>query len=62
MQHAHKHYGAEKVVTASIPHASADMNVTPLIDFTCWRFGWQFSCQRLQLAARRDRRISGTWR
>jgi biopolymer transport protein TolR len=32
MQHAHKHHGAEKVVTGSIPHASADMNVTPLID------------------------------
>lgn len=28
----HKHHGAEKVVTASIPQASADMNVTPLID------------------------------
>ena len=32
MHHAHKHHGAEKVVTGSIPHASADMNVTPLID------------------------------
>ena len=32
MAHAHKHHGAEKVVTAEIPHASADMNVTPLID------------------------------
>jgi biopolymer transport protein ExbD len=32
MAHAHKHFGAEKVVTAEIPHASADMNVTPLID------------------------------
>jgi len=32
MQHAHKHFGAEKVVTGEIPHASADMNVTPLID------------------------------
>jgi biopolymer transport protein TolR len=32
MQHAHKHHGAEKVVTGAIPHASADMNVTPLID------------------------------
>jgi biopolymer transport protein ExbD len=29
---AHKHHGAEKVVTAEIPHASPDMNVTPLID------------------------------
>jgi len=32
MHHAHKHHGAEKVVTGSVPHASADMNVTPLID------------------------------
>src|SRR3954469_24917572 len=32
MQHAHKHHGAEKVVTGEVPHASADMNVTPLID------------------------------
>jgi biopolymer transport protein TolR len=32
MLHAHKHHGAEKVVTGSIPRASADMNVTPLID------------------------------
>ena len=32
MRHAHKHHGAERVVTGSIPHASADMNVTPLID------------------------------
>ena len=32
MAHAHKHYGAEKVVTAEVPHASADMNITPLID------------------------------
>ena len=31
-EHAHKHHGAEKVVTGAIPHASADMNVTPLID------------------------------
>jgi biopolymer transport protein ExbD len=29
---AHAHHGAEKVVKASVPHASADMNVTPLID------------------------------
>jgi biopolymer transport protein TolR len=29
---AHRHFGAEKVVTAEVPHASADMNVTPLID------------------------------
>ncbi len=32
MRHAHKHHGAETVVTGAIPHASADMNVTPLID------------------------------
>ena len=32
MLHAHKHFGAEKVVRGEIPHASADMNVTPLID------------------------------
>jgi len=32
MAHAHKHHGAERVVTGEIPHASADMNVTPLID------------------------------
>jgi biopolymer transport protein TolR len=32
MKHAHKHFGAERVVKGEIPHASADMNVTPLID------------------------------
>ena len=32
MAHAHLHFGAEKVVTAEALHASADMNVTPLID------------------------------
>src|SRR3982751_2474949 len=32
MAHAHKHHGAEKVVRGDTPHASADMNVTPLID------------------------------
>jgi len=32
MKHAHKHHGAERVVTAETPHASSDMNVTPLID------------------------------
>ena len=32
MRHAHKHHGAENVVTGTVPHASADMNVTPLID------------------------------
>src|ERR1700694_5919820 len=29
---AHKHFGAEKVVKAEVPHASSEMNVTPLID------------------------------
>jgi biopolymer transport protein TolR len=32
MAHAHKHFGAEKVVKGEVLHASADMNVTPLID------------------------------
>lgn len=32
MAHAHKHYGADKVVKAEEAHANADMNVTPLID------------------------------
>ena len=32
MKHAHKHHGADKVVQAESLHASADMNVTPLID------------------------------
>ena len=32
MAHAHKHHGAERVVKGETPHASADMNVTPLID------------------------------
>ena len=32
MKHAHLHFGAERVVKGEIPHASADMNVTPLID------------------------------
>ncbi len=32
MKHAHKHFGADRVVTGEVPHASADMNVTPLID------------------------------
>ena len=30
--HGHKHFGAEAVFKASIPVASCDMNVTPLID------------------------------
>ena len=29
---AHKHHGAERVLTGELPHASSDMNVTPLID------------------------------
>src|SRR5215211_6591254 len=32
MKHAHKHFGAERVVKGEMPHTSADMNVTPLID------------------------------
>jgi len=28
----HKHHGADTVVKGEVPHASADMNVTPLID------------------------------
>ena len=32
MAHAHQHFGAEKVFKGDIPHASCDMNVTPLID------------------------------
>ena len=32
MARAHKHFGAETVFKAEIPHASPDMNVTPLID------------------------------
>jgi biopolymer transport protein TolR len=32
MAHAHHHLGADKVVQSSVPHASSDMNVTPLID------------------------------
>jgi biopolymer transport protein TolR len=32
MKHAHKHFGAERVVVGEVPHASSDMNVTPLID------------------------------
>jgi len=30
--HGHKHFGADAVFKAGIPHASSDMNVTPLID------------------------------
>jgi biopolymer transport protein TolR len=32
MAHAHHHLGAETVFKAEVPHASSDMNVTPLID------------------------------
>jgi len=32
MAHAHKHFGAEENVKAAALNASADMNVTPLID------------------------------
>jgi biopolymer transport protein ExbD len=32
MAHAHHHHGAEKVFKGETPVASADMNVTPLID------------------------------
>jgi len=32
MAHAHQHLGADKVVRGETPHASSDMNITPLID------------------------------
>ena len=32
MAHAHHHLGADTIISAEMPHASADMNVTPLID------------------------------
>ncbi len=32
MAHAHHHLGADKVVKGEVLHASADMNITPLID------------------------------
>jgi biopolymer transport protein ExbD len=32
MSHVHQHHGAERVLKGSTPKASADMNVTPLID------------------------------
>jgi len=32
MAHAHHHYGAETVFKGEVPHATADMNVTPMID------------------------------
>lgn len=32
MSHAHMHHGAERITKSKLPEASADMNVTPLID------------------------------
>jgi len=32
MAHAHHHLGADKVVQSEVPHASSEMNITPLID------------------------------
>ena len=32
MAHSHMHHGAERVFVGKVPEASADMNVTPLID------------------------------
>src|SRR3989475_4576229 len=32
MAHAHHHLGADKVVKGEIPHATSDMNITPMID------------------------------
>ncbi len=32
MAHGHMHHGADKVLRGKLPEASADMNVTPLID------------------------------
>jgi len=32
MSHAHRHHGADTVVKAEMPHARAEMNITPLID------------------------------
>ncbi len=32
MAHAHKHFGAETVVMAEMPHANSDINITPFID------------------------------
>ena len=32
MAHAHRHHGAEKVVSGEVLHVSADINVTPMID------------------------------
>ena len=30
--HGHKHFGADTVFKAEVPHTTSDMNVTPLID------------------------------
>jgi biopolymer transport protein TolR len=32
MAHAHQHYGAEKVFKGTLPQATCDMNMTPMID------------------------------
>jgi len=32
MAHAHKHFGAERVVTAERPEANSEINITPFID------------------------------
>jgi biopolymer transport protein TolR len=32
MAHAHQHFGAEKVTKASLPQATCEMNMTPMID------------------------------
>jgi biopolymer transport protein ExbD len=31
-RHAHRHHGADKVISGKAPQTSSDMNVTPLID------------------------------
>jgi biopolymer transport protein TolR len=32
MPHAHRHFGADMIVRPAMPHARAEMNITPLID------------------------------
>jgi len=32
MAHAHQHFGAERVFKGTLPQATADMNITPMID------------------------------
>jgi biopolymer transport protein ExbD len=32
MHHAHKHFGAETVITAALPQQNSDINITPFID------------------------------